>query len=212
MVFVAHERKHLSSLKVMFKFIKGVFDNWAKWKYRGSTSRSELLTAFLIIQTHDWSWGPRHRLPGVREGKNAPKSVTLFSVLFRFSRWDPRFNGFRIELIWGRPGFNFMPTARMTVFFGSIRDLLRRFLGCTSILIRCIRLTAVREDVPGLEAETEVWSTSVCFLEVNSSRSDWKASNIEAWKEPICCCKWMFSELPRDFSRFVSVLCCKYLG
>ena len=59
------------------------------------------------------------------------------------------------------------------------------------------------------EAETEVWFTSVCFLDVNSSRSDWKASNIDAWKEPICCCIWMFSELPRDFSRFVSILCCK---
>ena len=37
--------------------------------------------AFFIIQTHNWSWGLRHRLPGVREGKDAPESVHLFSVL-----------------------------------------------------------------------------------------------------------------------------------
>ena len=27
--------------------------------------------------------------------------------------------------------------------------------------------------------------------------------------EPICCCKWMLRELPRDFSRFVTIFCCK---
>ena len=47
------------------------------------------------------------------------------------------------------------------------------------------------------------------FLDVNSSWRDWKASNIDAWKDPICCCKWMLSVLPRDFSNFDSIFCCK---
>ena len=34
-------------------------------------------------------------------------------------------------------------------------------------------------------------------------------SNIDAWKEPTRCCKWMSSVLPRDFSKFDSIFCCK---
>ena len=32
---------------------------------------------------------------------------------------------------------------------------------------------------------------------------------MDAGKEPICCCKLIFKEFPRDFSRFVSIFCCK---
>ena len=35
------------------------------------------------------------------------------------------------------------------------------------------------------------------------------ASNMEAWKTPICCCKWMLKVLPRDFSSLDSIFCCK---
>ena len=50
-------------------------------EHRGRASWPELLTAFLVVQTHDGSGGPRHGLPGVREGKNAPEGVHFFSVL-----------------------------------------------------------------------------------------------------------------------------------
>ena len=43
---------------------------------------------------------------------------TLISVLFRFGRRDLRFIGFLIRLIRGRPGFNFMPTARVAMLLG----------------------------------------------------------------------------------------------
>ena len=66
----------------MLEFIKGVLDNWAKWKDRGRTSRSELLTAFFIIQTQHWSGRPGHRFPGVRERQNTPEGVYFFRVLW----------------------------------------------------------------------------------------------------------------------------------
>ena len=65
----------------MLKFIKSIFDNWAEGQHRGWASWPELLTAFLVVQTHDGSGGPRHRLPGFREWNNVPEGVHFFSVL-----------------------------------------------------------------------------------------------------------------------------------
>ena len=63
-------------------------------------------------------------------------------------------------------------------------------------------------DGPAFEAWGE-GSTSAGFLTANSSRSDWNASNMDAWKEPICCWICIFKESPRDFSRFLWILFCK---
>ena len=65
----------------MLKFIKGIFDNRAEGEHRRRASWPKLLMAFLVIQPHDRSGGPRHRLPGIREGKNTPEGVHFFSIL-----------------------------------------------------------------------------------------------------------------------------------
>ena len=65
----------------MLKFIKGIFDNSAEGKHRRRASWPKLLTAFLIVQPNDRSGGPRHGLPGIREGKNTYDGVHFFSIL-----------------------------------------------------------------------------------------------------------------------------------
>ena len=70
------------------------------------------------------------------------------------------------------------------------------------------RWAAMLLDGPAFEAWGE-GSTSAGFLIANSSRSDWNASDMDAWKEPICCWICIFKESPRDFSRFLWILFCK---
>ena len=70
------------------------------------------------------------------------------------------------------------------------------------------RGAAVLLDEPGFEARSEDSTSTFCFA-ANSSRIDWKASNMDAWKVPICCCKCIFKESPSDFSMFFWILFCK---
>ena len=65
----------------MLKFIKGIFDNRAEGEHRRSAFWPKLLTAFLVVQPHDRSGGPRHRLSGIREGKKTSEGVHFLSIL-----------------------------------------------------------------------------------------------------------------------------------
>ena len=73
-----HSRSSITSFN---QEIKGIFDSRAEGEHRRRTSWPELLTAFLIVQPHDRSGGPRHVLPGIREGKNMSKGVHFLSIL-----------------------------------------------------------------------------------------------------------------------------------
>ena len=103
---------------------KGIFDNWAEWEHRGRTSRSELLLAFFIIRAHNGSWGPRHRLPGVRERKNAPECVHFFCILGRNVRqsYFPIISGVWIML-------------RLVLVRESHRGLWRPVSGCRGLVL-----------------------------------------------------------------------------